>query len=206
VDAEKPSAGTIWTLDDITEQIAARERLEFAANHDALTGLANRKAFDKRLGRVFDARPKSFPTAVMMIDLDHFKPINDRSGHAAGDAMLRVVAAAITARVRASDVVARLGGDEFAVLLERCPPDAALRIAGTVQQAISDIRLPWEGRLLQVGASLGVAALGGDTPSIEAWLHDADTACYAAKAAGRGTVKSAASQWLRVVGSDAEPA
>jgi diguanylate cyclase (GGDEF)-like protein/PAS domain S-box-containing protein len=202
VDGANAAAGAIWTLDDITQHIAARERLEWQANHDALTGLANRKAFDKRVARVFEARPKSFPAAVVMIDLDHFKPINDKAGHAAGDAMLRVVAASITARVRASDLVARLGGDEFALLLERCPQDVALRIASNVQQSIAEIRLPWESDVLQVGASLGVASLNEQTPTIQAWLHDADTACYDAKAAGRGTVKAALPHRLRVVGSD----
>ncbi|TXC66555.1 diguanylate cyclase [Piscinibacter aquaticus] len=98
-----PSAGTIWTIADISEQVAAREQLEWSATHDALTGLANRKLFSQRLARVVEALPRSMPAVVVMIDLDHFKPINDRAGHAAGDAMLKAVAAAITSRVRATD-------------------------------------------------------------------------------------------------------
>ena len=195
-----PSAGTIWTIADISEQVAAREQLEWSASHDVLTGLANRKLFAQRVARAVDALPRSLPTEVVMIDLDHFKPINDLAGHAAGDAMLKAVAAAITSRVRASDLVVRLGGDEFAVLLERCPHDTALRIAENVRQAITAIALPWEGRTLCVGASLGVASLGADTDSVEQWLAAADAACYAAKAAGRGAVRAAARPALRVVG------
>jgi diguanylate cyclase (GGDEF)-like protein/PAS domain S-box-containing protein len=195
-----PAAGSIWTITDISEQVAARAQLEWSAHHDALTGLANRKLFAQRLDRVFGALPRSMPAAVVMIDLDHFKPINDRAGHAAGDAMLKAVAAAITSRVRATDLVARLGGDEFALLLERCPHDTALRIAENVREAVSAIVLSWEGQTLRVGASLGVASLAAETPSIDDWLALADAACYAAKAAGRGSVRAAERPALRVVG------
>ena len=195
-----PAAGTIWTIADISEQVAAREQLEWSATHDPLTGLANRKLFAQRLARVLEGRPRSIPAEVVMIDLDHFKPINDRAGHAAGDAMLKAVAAAITSRVRASDLVVRLGGDEFALLLERCPLETALRIADNVRQAINAIALGWEGQTLRVGASLGVAALAAETPGVDEWLAQADAACYAAKAAGRDAVKTAQRPALRVVG------
>lgn len=195
-----PTAGTIWTIADITEQVTAREQLEWSATHDALTGLANRKLFSQRLARVVEAMPRSMPAVVVMIDLDHFKPINDRAGHAAGDAMLKAVAAAITSRVRATDLVVRLGGDEFALLLERCPQDTALRIAENVRQAIGAISLSWEGHSLGVGASLGVASLTPDLASVDEWLATADAACYAAKAAGRGAVHAAGAPKLRVVG------
>ncbi|MBP6544258.1 MAG: GGDEF domain-containing protein, partial [Piscinibacter sp.] len=133
------------------------------------------------------------------------KPINDRAGHAAGDAMLKAVAAAITARVRASDLVVRLGGDEFALLLERCTHETALRIAENVRRAITEIELPWDRHTLRVGASLGVASLGAETASVDAWLAQADAACYAAKAAGRGAVL-AHRPTLRVVAGDSTAA
>jgi diguanylate cyclase (GGDEF)-like protein/PAS domain S-box-containing protein len=196
---DEPGAGTIWTVVDISGQVAAREQLEWSASHDALTGLANRKPFAQRMARVVDALPRSLPAAVVMIDLDHFKPINDRAGHAAGDAMLKAVAAAITSRVRATDLVVRLGGDEFALLLERCPHDTALRIAENVRQAIVSIALPWHGETLRVGASLGVASLTAETAGADAWLAEADAACYAAKAAGRGAVRDTSRPVLRVV-------
>jgi len=193
------SAGTIWSIVDISEQIAARAQLEWSASHDVLTGLCNRKVLAQRLAHVVEALPRSLPAAVVMIDLDHFKPINDRAGHAAGDAMLKAVAAAIVSRVRATDLVVRLGGDEFALLLERCPHDTALRIAENVRQAVAAIELNWEGQALRVGASLGVASLGTETLSADDWLAAADAACYAAKAEGRGAVRAAARPALRVV-------
>ena len=191
VHANEPSAGTIWTINDIGDQRLAREQLEWSAGHDSLTGLANRQLFDQRAARVFDALPRSLPAAIVFIDLDHFKPINDTAGHAAGDAMLRAVAAEMTNRVRASDLVVRLGGDEFALLLERCPHDVALRVAETVRSAIANLVLPWQRLSLRVGASLGVASLDPEMPNVAAWVNAADAACYAAKAAGRGAVHSA---------------
>jgi diguanylate cyclase (GGDEF)-like protein len=98
--------------------------------------------------------------------------------------------------------VVRTGGDEFAVLLERCSHGAALRIAESVRAAITQITLPWEGKTLRVGASLGVASPAVDTPNLDAWLQAADSACYAAKAAGRGAVKAALRPALRLVGTD----
>ena len=184
-------AGTIWTISDITDEITARMALEWAVNHDPLTGLANRKAFEQRLKHLFDALPRSRPAVLLMFDLDRFKPINDHHGHAAGDAMLRAVAAATTAHLRPSDLVVRLGGDEFAVLLERCPADVALRVAEELRRAICNIRLPWDGHLLELGASIGVAALSESMHEPEAWVAAADRACYEAKAAGRNTVRSA---------------
>jgi diguanylate cyclase (GGDEF)-like protein/PAS domain S-box-containing protein len=202
VDPSDAGAGTIWTVADITDQVAAREQLEWSASHDVLTGLANRKVLAQRLTRVMESRPRSLPSEVVMVDLDHFKPINDLAGHAAGDAMLKAVAAAITGRVRASDLVVRLGGDEFALLLERCSHDAALRISESVRRAITEIALPWGDHTLRVGASLGVASLSLETASVDAWLAEADAACYAVKASGRGAVQAAVRPALRVVGGD----
>lgn len=192
VDAADPMAGTIWTVNDIDAQVAARTRLEWSASHDGLTGLANRNALDGRLARLFDALPHSVPTALVMIDLDAFKPINDSAGHAAGDAVLRAVARAINDCVRVSDLVVRLGGDEFAVLLERCSVDVAMSVAEKVREAIAAIALPWQHQTLRVGASLGVAPLAIDTPDAATWLGEADRALYRAKAHGRGVVVRAA--------------
>jgi len=195
--------GVIWTLNDIDQQIAERAQLEWSATHDVLTGLANRKGFEQRLQNVFDALPRSMPAAVVMIDLDHFKPINDAAGHAAGDAMLKAVAAAITSHVRAGDLVVRLGGDEFALLLERCPQDVAMRVAENVRSAITAITLPWGHRILRVGASAGVASLAEHTRDLDAWVAEADAACYRVKADGRGAVRAAVPTLLRVVGGRA---
>lgn len=199
VDPAAPEAGTIWTISDVTDQVAARDRLEWSATHDPLTGAANRKALDLRLARLFDSLPGSLPAELVVIDLDHFKPINDSGGHAAGDAMLKAVAQAIGHCVRAGDLVVRTGGDEFALLLEQCTHDAALRVAESVRAAISGIVLSWGQRSYSVGASIGVASLQADTPGPQGWLAEADAACYAVKAAGRGAVSGGGPRSLRAV-------
>jgi diguanylate cyclase len=184
-------AGTIWTLHDITAQVAARADLQWSALHDGLTGLANRRCFEQATQRVFAAQPVSLPAALVMIDLDHFKPVNDSAGHAAGDAMLIEVARAIGNCVRTTDLAARLGGDEFAVLLEGCDIEVALRVAEQVRAAVSAIVLHRDGHVLRVGASLGVAAIEPGMASATAWAQVADAACYAAKAEGRDVVRRA---------------
>jgi len=191
VEPGNTEAGTIWTLIDFSDEVASRQALEDAAAHDPLTGLANRRALQERLARVFAARPLSMPAALILFDLDRFKPINDIAGHAAGDAMLKAVARAATGALRGGDLLARLGGDEFAVVLERCPLDAAVRVAESLREAIASITLPWQERTLDVGASLGVAALSPGFETAEDWMAEADKACYRAKAAGRNTVQSA---------------
>lgn len=187
VACDDPGAGTIWTCADVTDLRASREHLEWRATHDPLTGLGNRVAFEVRLKAVL-GHP---PAALLVIDLDRFKPVNDRHGHSAGDAMLKTVASALVAHIRAGDLAVRTGGDEFAVVLERCPPEAAQRVAGEVQRAISRAELQWEGHVLTVGASVGMASLSDEFESVEAWIAAADAACYAAKVAGRGTVRLA---------------
>lgn len=189
------AAGTIWSAADVSEEVAARDALQHAAHHDALTGLVNRQGFEQALRRLHGAgpaaRPAARPAALVMIDLDHFKPINDNAGHAAGDAMLVAVARAITSRVRGSDLVVRLGGDEFAVLLPGCDRARAMAIAEKVREAIAALSVDWQGRTLRVGASLGVAELADQHADPAQWLSQADAACYEAKRAGRGTVRLA---------------
>jgi diguanylate cyclase (GGDEF)-like protein len=194
VDADDLSQGTIWIVDDIDEAHAAHEHLKWTATHDPLTGLANRSVFAQRAGELVAAWPTARPAAIVFIDLDHFKPVNDLAGHGAGDLMLLAVAKAMTSRVRGSDLVARMGGDEFALLLEGCSHDTALRIAHEVRDAIMQIEMPWDRGLLTVGASLGVASLTARIRDTTQWLETADAACYAAKKTGRGTVCSAADE------------
>jgi diguanylate cyclase len=190
VDGGAHGFGTIWTVSDVTEQVASRVRLEWSATHDALTGLANRDLLETRLAEVFQRRHSGLPSAVVAIDLDRFKLVNDAAGHAAGDAMLKAVAAAIGSRLRSADLVARTGGDEFAVVLDGCPSSTALRIADEVRLAIVSIALDWEGgHVLRVGASLGVAMLKPETESVAVWLGEADAACYEVKREGRGAVR-----------------
>ena len=191
VDAQDPNAGTIWTVNDIDEQKAARAQLEWSATHDVLTGLANRKMLDDGLASVLAARPRSLPAALVMVDLDRFKPVNDIAGHAVGDLVLQAVAAAIASCVRGSDLVVRLGGDEFVLVLAHCAPDDALRIATSVRQAIAAVVVPWPSQTMNIDASIGIASLEATTPDAGHWMKAADAACYAAKAEGRGVVRIA---------------
>lgn len=189
VDVQKAARGTVWTFSDVEELRASRELLEWAATHDPLTGLANRKAFESRAGRLIETFATSPSSSMVFIDLDRFKPVNDTAGHLMGDLMLLTVAKAISGQVRSGDLVARIGGDEFALLLVGCSQDDALRIAEGVRKAVRDVRLAWEQGVLQVGASLGVAQLDASHLSVPDWIRAADAACYAAKESGRDVVR-----------------
>ncbi|MGF6528050.1 sensor domain-containing diguanylate cyclase [Variovorax sp. PvP013] len=191
IDAADVSRGAVWVVDDIDEARAAHEALTWSATHDPLTGLANRSIFRQRAEALIATSAQDRPAAIVFIDLDHFKPINDLAGHAVGDLMLLAVAKAMTSRVRGSDLVARMGGDEFALLLEGCAHDIALRIAREVRDSIVQIAMPWDQGTLSVGASLGVASLTEHTRDVDHWLEAADAACYIAKQTGRGRVYSA---------------
>lgn len=183
---EDPSRGTIWTVVDVSQQVSDREDLEWSASHDPLTGLGNRKYFERRAQRLIDNAASQPLAALIAIDLDHFKPVNDTGGHAAGDAMLKAVAKLISECVRSNDLVARMGGDEFAVLLENCNEGTAMRIAGEIHIAIAGHVMTWEGQSFAVGASQGVVMLSAEFSRPGEWYDAADAACYAAKQSGRG--------------------
>lgn len=165
--------------------------LRYQATHDPLVDLVNRREFNTRLLAAADgAVIGKHPCALLFIDLDRFKEVNDQGGHAAGDETLRRVSLILKEHIRATDTAARLGGDEFAILLPGCPRERAEAVARGVLEAIHDFVLHREGGLyFRVGASIGVAyAVPGeaDAPSL---LRVADAACYAAKNAGRGRVE-----------------
>jgi diguanylate cyclase (GGDEF)-like protein len=166
------------------EQSHARiTELEAKIDVDPLTGLLNRRGFERELIRSI-AYVKRYGTSATLVylDLDGFKPVNDRHGHAAGDAMLKAIAAALRRRVRASDVVARWGGDEFVVLLWNVSGPAAAAKAGALERAIHATPVRWGSSTLVVGAAAGVALIGAlDSPA--AALGRADAAMYARKRA-----------------------
>ena len=173
------------TLQARIEQATAR--LAHQALHDPLTALPNRRAFEQALEELLSAsRRAGDHGALCFLDLDHFKPVNDTAGHAAGDALLRVVADLIRARLRLEDTVCRIGGDEFALILRGCTPDAAARIADDLCAAVRDLRFEWEGREYCIGASIGFAMIDGGVVSVPEIVRAADQACYTAKREGRG--------------------
>ncbi|MBI5722174.1 MAG: diguanylate cyclase [Burkholderiales bacterium] len=182
--------GTIWAIVDVTAERKQRDRLNWAANHDLLTGLLNRAAFETLLEES-TARAAEEPFCALFIDLDRFKQVNDTGGHAAGDTLLRDIARELTAHLRKSDTVARLGGDEFAVLLPQCPVALAHSRAEVLRAAVQAYRLRWEGHVFSVGASIGLVAVTGVHASAADVLRAADAACYAAKRGGRNQVAMA---------------
>lgn len=185
------AAGVVMVLRDLRPELEQQAQLRWQACHDALTGLGNRLDFEQHLHRALlpteGPRAATVVHTLLYIDLDHFKPVNDQGGHAAGDALLKQIAKLIGQKVRREDRVARMGGDEFAVLLPHCEAEAGLRIAQQIVAAVAGYTLIWQQRTYRVGASIGVVALRADgLTSVETALGAADAACYLAKGKGRG--------------------
>lgn len=182
-------AGAVLVFQDVSAERAMQRSLAHAATHDDLTGLANRRHFETRIqGMIAAAREDGSQHGLLFVDLDRFKIVNDTAGHLAGDALLQEVARTMRSIVPISDCLARLGGDEFAVLIENCDRQFAAFVGEKLIDAIEAIRFTWEGKVYEVGASAGVTQVDVATASAEAVLAEADVACYAAKAAGRGRV------------------
>jgi len=181
--------GAVLVFNDITEQRALAREMSHRATHDALTQLPNRAEFDHRLQRELGAAQQSgLAHALLYIDLDQFKIVNDACGHAVGDLLLQQVGEVLRSCVRAGDTLARLGGDEFGVILAHCDSDAALRIGQDMCDRIEEFRFVHENHRFRVGASIGVVPLDRRWPNTAAVLQAADAACYSAKEAGRNRV------------------
>ena len=174
---------------DVTERNRLEEQLQNRAFYDPLTGLANRSLLVDRLTHAMTrSRSKIHPLSILFIDLDGFKRINDSSGHAAGDVVLKEVSGRIAAAVRASDTVGRLGGDEFAVLLEGLDTQAAVEVAARVQRALCNPFVTAIGEVV-IGASIGISSCDGTRRVAEDLIRDADTAMYVGKASGKGQIQ-----------------
>jgi diguanylate cyclase (GGDEF)-like protein/PAS domain S-box-containing protein len=179
---------------DLTEHKKLQFALEDMARTDGLTGLANRQAFLERANGEFSrARRYSRPLSVIMIDIDHFKSINDQYGHAAGDQVLRQLGRQCQRELRDSDFLGRIGGEEFALLLPDTPKDNTLYVAERMREELSKTAITLDnGITLTITASFGVAAMIDEDADFNAVLHRADVAMYDAKHGGRNQVKSAA--------------
>jgi diguanylate cyclase (GGDEF)-like protein/PAS domain S-box-containing protein len=177
----------IGVIRDISLEEEARRRIEFLAHHDHLTGLPNRARFSDMLDMAC-RRAEEQPCAVLFLDLDGFKPVNDQYGHDAGDLALRIVAKRLLATLSSGDFVARLGGDEFVILLPGVKDGATA--AATGQRLIEAIDQPMDlrGHACQVGASIGVALIGGPGATPDSVLTAADNCMYAAKRTGKNRV------------------
>jgi diguanylate cyclase (GGDEF)-like protein/PAS domain S-box-containing protein len=181
--------GAVVVFRDVTKERRLKHALSYQASHDALTGLINRREFDNRLeAAVASARAGTGPHALLYVDLDQFKVVNDTCGHTAGDRLLRDVTGLLQQHVRGADTIARLGGDEFGILLENCTAERAGRIADNIRLAVREYRFSWEGSATSIGTSIGVVEISSDCESVASLLSAADIACYAAKDAGRNRV------------------
>jgi diguanylate cyclase (GGDEF)-like protein/PAS domain S-box-containing protein len=175
--------GWVVNFREVTDRKSLEDELRRQALTDPLTGLLNRAAFNERLVAATDSIDPGSPPAVLFVDIDDFKDVNDSLGHAAGDDLLITVAARLSADVRADDMVARLGGDEFAVLLADADD---VRLRDVADRLLASLRAPMvlSGTTVSVTASVG-GALGGPEDTAERLLHRADTAMYEAKRAGK---------------------
>ncbi len=182
-------SGSVVVFHDVSELRGLTQRMSYQATHDPLTGLINRREFERRLDEAMDtAHAEEAVHMLFYMDLDRFKAVNDTCGHLAGDNMLREVAALIKAEVRDSDFVGRLGGDEFAALLIGCPIDKARQIASDMCQAVADYRFVWKDKIFNIGVSIGLVEISHSSGTLQDLMSAADSACYMAKQQGRGQV------------------
>ncbi len=181
--------GAVVLLHDVSEIRGLARQMSYQASHDPLTGLVNRREFERRLDEIIaGARAGGSTHVLCYLDLDRFKAVNDTCGHMAGDNMLREVASLIRDKVRDSDIVARIGGDEFGMLLSGCPLDKARQISDDVVAAIRDYRFVWRDRIFNIGVSVGLVEISHESGTLEELMSAADSACYVAKQKGRGQV------------------
>ncbi len=182
-------SGTVVVFHDVGEIRGLTRRMSYQATHDPLTGLINRREFERRLDEAMDdAHAEEAIHMLFYMDLDRFKAVNDSCGHLAGDNMLREVANLIKEQVRDSDFVGRLGGDEFGALLIGCPIEKARQIATDICNAIADYRFVWKDKIFNIGISIGLVEISHISGTLQDVMSAADSACYVAKQQGRGQV------------------
>jgi diguanylate cyclase (GGDEF)-like protein len=186
-DAEGQVTSIMALVEDVSAKIEIARQQHYLANHDSLTGLFNRAAFHSQLEKALHAaRDSGGPVALLFIDLDGFKGVNDAEGHRAGDEVLRIVARRIASTVRAGDTMARLGGDEFLVMLQH---DVTRGVTDTIGQRLLEVLgqpMLVDGRELTIGASIGAAMCPPLDGHIDELMSRADQAMYCAKRAGKG--------------------
>ncbi|QPC90898.1 EAL domain-containing protein [Mesorhizobium sp. INR15] len=182
--------GVVLAFHDMTREQDYIERLSWQASHDALTGLINRRDFESQLERTIAELPdQPRQHALMYLDLDQFKLVNDTCGHAAGDQLLRQISGLLTNGLRPGDLLARLGGDEFGVLLVDCDTETAADTAERLRATIQDLHFAWDGRPFNTSVSVGLVQIADTQVTLEETLRAADVACYMAKEKGRNRVQ-----------------
>ena len=183
-------SGTVLVLHDMTQERQYIANLSWQATHDALTGLANRREFEFRVEQTLHQLSRQPARhALMFLDLDQFKLVNDTCGHAAGDELLRHICALLQSGLREGDTLARLGGDEFGILLENCTAEASEKIAENLRQTVQNLHFVWKGRPFVTTVSVGLVHITQSPATLESLLRAADMACYMAKEKGRNRVQ-----------------
>ena len=181
--------GAVMIFRDVSKSHRLASRLSWQASHDELTQLFNRREFENQLETYIDsARNEGTQHCLCFMDLDKFKVVNDSCGHAAGDELLRQLSDIFRTKIRGADTLARLGGDEFAIILNKCGLVPAIKVAEEIRAAIDDFRFGWAGQSFQVGISIGLVMIDMNSPDQDEVFKSADSACYAAKEAGRNRV------------------
>jgi diguanylate cyclase (GGDEF)-like protein/PAS domain S-box-containing protein len=182
-------SGAVVVFHDVGELRGLTRKMSYQAAHDPMTGLINRREFERRLDEAMDAAHSDEAVHMLFyMDLDRFKAVNDSCGHLAGDNMLREVATLIKEQVRESDYVGRLGGDEFGALLIGCPIEKARQIATDICNAVADYRFVWKDKIFNIGISIGLVEVSHVSGTVQDVMAAADSACYVAKQEGRGRV------------------
>jgi diguanylate cyclase (GGDEF)-like protein/PAS domain S-box-containing protein len=189
-DRDNRIIGAVLVFHDVTRERRMAHQMTWQATHDSLTGLANRNEFAERLANLLEgvASSTAHRHALLYLDLDQFKVVNDTCGHDAGDELLKQLSRTLRANVPANASLARLGGDEFGILLESVSLQQATEVANRLLQAFGDFTFEWQQRRFDVGVSIGVVPIEHGTPSASFVLSAADVACYVAKESGRNRV------------------
>jgi len=182
--------GQVIVLHDASEARRHAAQLSYQATHDELTDILNRREFERRLRELLSAlrQGSGGEHAVLYLDLDRFKIVNDTSGHAAGDELIKQVSQLLQSTLRERDIVGRLGGDEFGIMLTQCSHEDALRVAEKVRKAVVDLHFAWGVRSYRIGVSIGLVLLDSRSSSLKEVMKAADAACYMAKEKGRNRI------------------
>nr|WP_315397231.1 EAL domain-containing protein [uncultured Duganella sp.] len=181
--------GAVVVFRDVSHERKLSKQLSWNASHDMLTGLINRREFEVQIANALhSAKQQDHVHALLYMDLDQFKIVNDTCGHSAGDLLLQLLAKMLQTEMRDSDILARLGGDELGVLLPHCPADQALLVADNIRQSVKNFRFLWDSRTFELGVSVGVVEINHHSKSMTELLIAADQACYLAKERGRNRV------------------
>jgi diguanylate cyclase (GGDEF)-like protein len=181
----------VYALRLVAELDSTRQRLAVLATHDELTGVHNRRHFMDLVQREWDrARRYNTQAALLLIDADHFKRVNDSHGHRCGDELLRCIARTVGHQLRQADVLARFDGEELIVFLPHTDPLGALDVAERIREKVQALSVPWQAASVGTTVSIGVAPLRAELPTLDWMIHEAETALLAAKGDGRNCVRT----------------